>query len=90
MKLVNAILDITRNLHDNKLPAEFIDVDKEGKISVSIGNIVAKLGDTRNMEVKLQRLNDIYKEIKELSGVLSLENASENMLDEEYIFRKSN
>ena len=90
MKLVNAILDITRNLHDNKLPAEFIDVDKEGKISVSIGSIVAKLGDTRNMEVKLQRLNDIYKEIKGLSGVLSLENASENMLDEEYIFRKSN
>lgn len=90
MKLVNAILDITRNLHDNNLPAEFLDVDKDGKISVSVGNIVAKLGDTRNMEIKLQRLNDIYKEIKDLSGELSLENASENMLDEEYIFRKSN
>lgn len=89
-KLVNAILDITRNLHDNNLPAEFLEVDKDGKISVSVGSIVARLGDTRNMEIKLQRLNDIYKEIKDLSGVLSLENASENMLDEEYIFRKSN
>ena len=90
MKLVNAILDITRSLHDNNLPAEFLEVDKDGKISVSVGSIVAKLGDTRNMEIKLQRLNDIYKEIKDLSGVLYLENASENMLDEEYIFRKSN
>ena len=90
MKLMNAILDITRNLNDNNLPAEFLDVDKDGKISVSIGNIVVKLGNIRNMEIKLQRLNDIYKEIKDLSGVLSLENASENMLDEEYIFRKNN
>ena len=72
------------------LVAEFLEVDKDGKISVSVGSIVAKLGDTRNMEIKLQRLNDIYKEIKDLSGVLYLENASENMLDEEYIFRKSN
>ena len=90
MKLVNAILDITRNLHDNNLPAEFLEIDDNGNISVSVGNIIAKLGNTRNMEIKLQRLNDIYKEIKDLSGVLHLENASENMLDEEYIFRKSN
>ena len=90
MKLLNAVMDITRNLYDNNLPAEFLEINKEGKISVSVGNIVANLGDTKNMEIKLQRLNDIYKEIKDLNGVLNLENASENMLDEEYIFRKSN
>lgn len=90
MKLLNAVMDITRNLYDNNLPAEFLEINNEGKISVSVGNIVANLGDTKNMEIKLQRFNDIYKEIKDLNGVLNLENASENMLDEEYIFRKSN
>ena len=47
------------------------------------------MGDTKNMEIKLQRLVDIYPQIKDLSGTLDLKDARENMLDEQYIFRKN-
>ncbi len=89
MKTINAILNITNSLYENELPAKHIEIDRDGEISVFVGNIVVVLGDTKNMEVKLQRLNDIYKEIEDLKGTLYLSNARENMLDEQYIFKKA-
>ena len=89
MKTVNAILNITNSLYDNDLPARYLDISKDGDISVFVGNITVVLGDTKNMEIKLQRLCDIYKEIADLKGTLYLSNAKENMLDEQYIFKKA-
>jgi cell division septal protein FtsQ len=88
MKTVNAILNITNSLYENDLPARYLDISRDGDISVFVGNITVVLGDTKNMEIKLQRLADIYKEIKDLKGTLYLSNARENMLDEQYIFKK--
>ena len=62
---------------------------KDGNLQLYIDDIVVFLGDTQNMEIKLQRLYDIYKEIKGYNGTLDLSNARENMLDEQYIFKKN-
>ena len=88
-KVVNAILNITSSLYEEKLPANLLEIDKNGNFLIYINDIVVYLGDTQNMEIKLQRLYDIYKEISDRSGVLDLSNARENMLDEQYIFRKN-
>lgn len=87
-KSINAILNITSRIHDNNLPARYLEISKNGDISVFIGDVTVVLGDTRNMEIKLQRLNDIYREVANLKGTLYLNNARENMLDEQYIFKK--
>ena len=88
MKAINAILNISNSLYDSGIPAEYLEITKEGDLTVYIGDVTVVLGDTKNMEIKLQRLIDIYKEISDLKGTLYLANARENMLDEQYIFKK--
>lgn len=87
-KLLKAILNIVNVLKENSLPVRFLQVENGGNIKVFVGGITVELGNTDNMEIKLDRLNDIYKEIKDLTGVLYLKDARENMLDEHYIFKK--
>ena len=89
MRIVNAIINISSSIYDNKLPAKYLEIAQNGEMSVFIGNVTVLLGDTKNIEIKLQRLSDIYGEISDLKGTLDLSNASENMLDEQYIFKKS-
>ena len=48
---------------------------------------IISVGDIQNMEIKLQRLKDIYPKIAEYKGVLDLKDAKDNMLDEQYIFK---
>lgn len=88
-KILKAILNITSFLHEHELKAELIEIRQNENIKVYLGNIVADMGNTDNMEVKLLRLNDIYPKISHLSGTLDLSNARENMLDEQYIFKKA-
>lgn len=89
-KLLNAILNISGYLKENGFKAELLEITKENEIHVYIGNIEVNLGDIQNMEIKLQRLSDIYPKIAEYSGVLDLKDARDNMLDEQYIFKKNN
>ena len=86
-KLLNAILNISSFIREKKLPAELIEIKSEEDIHVYLGNIEVKMGNIKNMEIKLQTLNDVYPKIVELSGVLDLSDAKENMLDEQYIFK---
>ena len=88
-KLLSAILNISSFLKENSLQASLIEIRKGTDIYIYIGSIIAFMGDTKNMEIKLQRLVDIYPQIKDLSGTLDLKDARENMLDEQYIFRKN-
>ena len=88
-KLLNAILNISSFIREKKLPAELIEIKNEDDIHVYLGNVEVKMGNIKNMEIKLQRLNEIYPKINEYSGVLDLSDAKENMLDEQYIFQKS-
>ena len=89
-KLLNAILNISSFLKESDLPANLLEIRQGFEFYVYIGNIAVKMGDVRNMEVKLQRLLDIYPQIKDLNGTLDLSEAKENMLDEQYIFTKNN
>ena len=88
-RLLSAILNITSFINENKLPAELIEIKDGEKIHIYLGNIEAKMGDIKNMEIKLQRLKEIYPEIEAFSGTLDLSEAKENMLDEQYIFKKT-
>lgn len=87
-KILKAILNITSFLHEHELKAELIEIKQNASIRVYLDNIIADMGNIDNMEVKLLRLNDIYPKISHLSGTLDLSNARENMLDEQYIFKK--
>lgn len=85
----DAILNITSKLRDYNLPISLLELKPDNTIIVYLSNIIVTLGDIKNMEIKLQRLNDIYPQIKDLSGSLDLSNASDNMIDEKYIFKKT-
>lgn len=87
-KLFNAILNISDFLSESDLKVSLLEVKKDDSIYLYIDNIIVNMGDLKNIEVKLQRLVDIYPEIKDLSGTLDLSTAKENMLDEQYIFKK--
>ena len=87
-KLLNAILNISSFIKEKKLPAELIEIKNEEDIHVYLGNIEVKMGNVKNMEIKLQRLDEIYPQIIEYRGILDLSEAKENMLDEQYIFQR--
>lgn len=88
-KIFKAILNITSFLFEHELRAELIEIKQNENIKVYMDNIVADMGNTDNMEIKLLRLNDIYPKISHLKGTLDLSNARENMFDEQYIFKKA-
>ena len=88
--LLNAILNISTFLNENGFKIELLEVKDEDNLFVYVGKIVVKLGSTNNMEVKLQRLIDIYDQISDLTGELDLSEAKDNMIDEQYIFKKTN
>ncbi len=89
IKVVNAILNVSSIVYEKKIPASLMEITRDNEILLYVGNIIVELGDTQNMEIKLQLLYDIYKEIADMSGTLDLSNARENMLDEQYIFKKN-
>lgn len=86
-RLLNAILNISSYLKENNLKASLIEIKEDETVRVYIENIEVNLGDIQNMEIKLQRLRDIYPKIAEYKGVLDLKDAKDNMLDEQYIFK---
>lgn len=88
--LLNAILYISTFLNENGFKIELLEVKDEDNLFVYVGKIVVKLGSTNNIEVKLQRLIDIYDQISDLTGELDLSEAKDNMIDEQYIFKKTN
>lgn len=88
-KVLTVLLDITDRLIKEGYEVSLIELDKNENISVYIGEIRVDLGDIQNIEVKINRLIDIYPKIKGLKGSLDLSKASENMSDEQYIFKKS-
>lgn len=88
-KLLNAILNISTFLTEYNLHGNMIEIDSNENFSIYIDNIIVFMGNTDNMEIKLLRLNDIFPKISTLSGRLDLSNAKENMLDEQYIFKKT-
>ena len=89
-RVLNSILSIACALSEYKLNAELLEIKKDEKVLIYIGNVIVDMGDLDNMNVKLKRLNEIYPEIAHLSGTLDLSEAREYMYDEQYIFKKTN
>lgn len=88
-KIMKAILNISSYLQEHDLKAELIEIRSNENIQIYMGDIVADMGNTDNMEIKLLRLSDIYPEIVQYKGTLDLSKARENMIDEQYIFKKA-
>lgn len=82
------LIELINSLNKNGLKCDTIEVDNKKEIIIYIGKIKVLIGNTRNLDIKLKRLADIYEKISNLSGILDLTNAKENMEDEKYIFKK--
>ena len=88
--IFNSILNITDNIAKYNLPINLVEYNNTEEINLYVEKIKVLLGTNENMEIKFMVLNDIYENIKDMSGTLDLRHAKENMLDEQYIFTKNN
>lgn len=88
--ILNSMLNITENIDNFDLDVFLVEYNTINEIKAYIGNIEVLLGNNENMEIKFSTLNDIYPQISDLSGILDLSSAKENMLNEQYIFKKRN
>lgn len=88
--IFNSILNITDNIAKYNIDINLVEYSSTKDINLYIDKIKVLLGTNENMEIKFMVLNDIYPKIKDMSGTLDLRKAKENMLNEQYIFTKSN
>ena len=88
--ILNSMLNITENISHYNLDVYLVEYNTINDIKAYIAGIEVLLGNNENMEIKFSTLNDIYPQISELNGTLDLSNARENMLNEQYIFKKRN
>ena len=62
--------------------------DKDGTLSVVVGDITAVLGQAKLLDGKIGELNDILPELKGLKGTLYLNNYSQSGTSSKYTFKK--
>lgn len=62
--------------------------NKDGSISVVIGDITAVLGEAKLLDGKIGELNDILPELKGLKGTLYLNNYTQSGTSSKYTFKK--
>ena len=62
--------------------------DKDGTLSVVIGDITAVLGQAKLLDGKIGELNDILPELKGLKGTLYLNNYTQSGTSLKYTFKK--
>lgn len=62
--------------------------NKDGSLSVIIGDITAVLGESKLLDGKIGELNDILPELKGLKGTLYLNNYTQNGTSSKYTFKK--
>lgn len=87
--IFNSILNITDSIRRYNLPINLVEYSSNKEITLYVEKIKVLLGTNDNMEIKFMVLNDMYDEIKDMSGTLDLRKAKENMLNEQYIFTKN-
>lgn len=87
--IFNSILNITDSIRRYNLPINLVEYSSNKEITLYVEKIKVLLGTNDNMEIKFMVLNDMYDEIKDMSGTLDLRKAKENMLKEQYIFTKN-
>ena len=87
-KVYNAIMYMTKTLHDSDMPKVVIDYNDVSNIVLYVSEIEVRIGNEENLEFKMTRLLDIYKKISNMAGTLDLSNAKYENDEEGYIFKK--
>lgn len=84
----NEMLDITQVLVGYGMTVDRITISSDDNITLYIGNIEVYLGDSSELNGKINELKDMWEKIKDLSGVLYLDNYNPIKEDTIYPFRK--
>ena len=87
-KVYNAIMYITKTLHDSNMPKVVVDYNDIDNITLYVSEIEVRLGSDENLVFKMTRLLDIYDKIANMQGTLDLSNARYESDEEGYIFKK--
>lgn len=80
-KTLRTLLTLTQNLEKYELSADSIDYDSAGNLTVTLGTVQANLGSEENLTEKILRLQRILPNLTGMSGILHLENWSEDTTD---------
>lgn len=75
------LLSLTQILKKYKLVPDTINYDTTSGITIYYGGVSVILGDASNLEEKVMRLSYIYPNLSGMSGVLHMENWTENTTD---------
>ena len=84
----NEMLDITQVLVGYGITVDRITISSDNNITLYMDNIEVYLGDSSELNGKINELKDIWGKIKDLSGILYLDNYNPIRDDTTYTFRK--
>lgn len=82
------MLNITQVLVGYEMNVDRITFSSDGKINLFISNIDVYLGDSSEINGKITVLKDMWNKIKDLSGILYLDNYNPLNENTTYIFKK--
>ena len=72
------ILELTQALKREDLIPDSITYGGEGEPVISYGGLTVKMGDTKLLTQKIKRLKAILPSVKDMSGILHLEDWTED------------
>lgn len=82
------MLDITQVLAGYEINVDKITISSDNNITLYIKNVEIYLGDSSELNGKVNELKNIWDKIKDLSGILYLDNYNPTRDDITYIFKK--
>ena len=77
-KRLKQLLTLTQALKRNDLIPDSITYGGEGEPVISYGGLTVKMGDTKLLTQKIKRLKAILPSVKDMSGILHLEDWTED------------
>lgn len=84
--MFSQLLDLTQLCTKYHFKTDTINITSDGQIQMFLGNLRVDFGDGSMLNEKMLDLNDMYKEIKDESGVLNMEEYDYE--DNGYILKK--
>ena len=85
-ELTKMIMKIIYKLN-GKIKLNQINVDKNKNITLYLSDIIVELGETNNIDFKIDRLIKMYDKISDKKGILDLKKAGEKITNERYVFK---
>ena len=87
-KVFEEMLNITQVLVGYGITVDKITISSDNNITLYIGKIEVYLGDSSELNGKIGELRDIWEKIKDLSGILYLDNYNPIKENTTYTFKK--